>query len=113
MWVVFLLLLPPSIHAEDLGELSASPSRLSGSVGLSRLSGFQVGFPIQPTRQMKQTRQTRETSFVSPDSINNPFSVGNPYNPGSLTHPNGTLAWRSVEMYKRRLREMGQTHRAR
>ena len=109
MWVVFLLQ-APSIHAEDLGELSPNPPRLFGSVGPSRLSGFQVGFPIQPTRQMKQTRQTRETSFVSPDSINNPFGVGKPYNPGSLTHPNGTLAWRSVEMYKRRLREMGQTH---
>jgi len=91
MWVVFLLLLSPSIHAEDLGKLSASPSRLSGSVGLSRLSGFQVGFPIRPTRQMKQTRQTRETSFASPDSINNPFGAGNPYNPSSPTNPCGKV----------------------
>ena len=38
MWVVFLLFLLPlplSVHAEDLGELSAN---LAGSFGLSRLS---------------------------------------------------------------------------
>jgi hypothetical protein len=44
MWVVFLLLLlllplPLSIHAEDLGELSANPARLSGSFGFFGLSG--------------------------------------------------------------------------
>jgi hypothetical protein len=36
MWVVFLLLLlllqlPLSVHADDLGELSANPAGLSGS----------------------------------------------------------------------------------
>jgi hypothetical protein len=40
MWVVFLLLLLPlSIHAEDLGELSANPAGLSGFFGLFSLSG--------------------------------------------------------------------------
>lgn len=41
MWVVFLLFLLPlplSVHAEDLGELSANLAGLSGSFGLSRLS---------------------------------------------------------------------------
>jgi len=91
MRVVFLLLLPPSIHAEDLGELSANLPRLSGSVSLSRLSSFQVEFPIRPTRQIKQTRQTRETSFASPDSINNPFGAGKPYTSGSPTNPYGNV----------------------
>ena len=55
MGVVFLLLLlllplPPSVHAEDLGELSANPACLSGSVALSGSSG---GFPVRPTRQTK------------------------------------------------------------
>ena len=36
MWVIFLILillptLPLSVHAEDLGELSANPVGLSGS----------------------------------------------------------------------------------
>jgi hypothetical protein len=46
MWVVFLLLLLPlSIHAEDLGELSANPARPSGSFSFFGLFGF-FGFPI-------------------------------------------------------------------
>jgi len=45
MRVVFLLLLlllplSLSVHAEDLGELSANPARLSGSFGFFGLSGF-------------------------------------------------------------------------
>jgi hypothetical protein len=45
MWVVFLLLLPLlslplSAHAEELGELSANPARLSGSFGFFGLSGL-------------------------------------------------------------------------
>jgi hypothetical protein len=39
--LLFLLLpLPLSVHAEDLGELSANPVRLSGSFGFFGLSGF-------------------------------------------------------------------------
>ena len=45
MWVIFLILvlllpLPLSVHAEDLGELSANPARLSGLFGLFSSSGF-------------------------------------------------------------------------
>jgi hypothetical protein len=41
MWVLFLLLLLPlSVHAEDLGELSANPARLSGSFGSSGSFSF-------------------------------------------------------------------------
>ena len=42
MWVLVLVLLflPLSAHAEDLGELSASPVGLSGWSGLSGLSGL-------------------------------------------------------------------------
>jgi len=41
MWVVFLLLLPLplSVHAEDLGELSANPAGLSGSFSFFGLFG--------------------------------------------------------------------------
>jgi hypothetical protein len=43
MCVFFLLLLmlplPLSVHAEDLGELSSNPARLSSLSGLSGLSG--------------------------------------------------------------------------
>ena len=47
MGVLFLLLflllpLPLAVHAEDLGELSANPARLSGFFGLFSLSGFLV-----------------------------------------------------------------------
>ena len=46
-----LLPLPLSVHAEDLGELSANPAGLSGWSGLSGLSGF-FGFPIsQPNER--------------------------------------------------------------
>ena len=62
MWVVFLFLLLPlplSVHAEDLGELSANPARLSGSFGLFGLSGFSdfFGFPIsQPNERDKPNK---------------------------------------------------------
>ena len=44
MWIVFLLLLllqpqSLSVHAKDLGELSANPARLSGSFGFFGLPG--------------------------------------------------------------------------
>jgi hypothetical protein len=58
MWVVFLLLLlllplPFSVHAEDLGELSANPARLSGSFGLS---GWFAG-PANKTDPIDQTNE--------------------------------------------------------
>jgi hypothetical protein len=54
LFILFLLLtLPLSVHAEDLGELSANPARLSG---LSGLFVSLVGFPVLLTRQTKLTR---------------------------------------------------------
>ena len=56
MRVVFLLLflmlpLPLSVHAEDLGELSANSARLSGFSGLFSLSGFLVSLvSLAPAR---------------------------------------------------------------
>jgi hypothetical protein len=56
MWVVFLLLLLPlSVHAEDLGELSANPAGFSG---LFRLSGFLVSLVFRSANQMNETNQT-------------------------------------------------------
>ena len=60
MRVVFLVLpLSLSVHAEDIGELSANPAGLSGWSGLSGLSGLygsQVDLPVRPKRQTSQTR---------------------------------------------------------
>jgi hypothetical protein len=68
MWVVFLVLLMPfSVHAEDLGELSANP--------------YDPDSTSNP--------YGRYGSPFSPDSINNPFGVGNPYSPSSPTNPYG------------------------
>jgi hypothetical protein len=63
MWIVFLiLLLPLSVHAEDLGELSANPARLSGSFSLSGLSGFSglSGGFAGPANQTDQIDQINE-----------------------------------------------------
>ena len=56
MWVVFLLMLlllplPLSVHAEDLGELSANPAGLAGSYGLSGL----FGGGSDPTNEANET----------------------------------------------------------
>jgi hypothetical protein len=58
MWVVFLLLLfPLSVHAEDLGELSANPFNPN-----STSNPFGAGSPFKP------------------DGLNNPFSpYGSPF----------------------------------
>ncbi len=75
MWVVFLLLLlllplPFSIHAEDLGELSANPFNLE-----STSNPFGAGSPYKP------------------DGINNPFSpYGSPFSNQSATNPFATDA---------------------
>ena len=67
MRVAFLLLvllpLPFSVHAKDLGELSANPAGLSGFSGLFSSSGSLV---FRSVNQMNETNQT--------DQIN-PFSV--------------------------------------
>ena len=71
MWVVFLLLfllpLPLSVHAEDLGELSANP------------------YDPDSTRNPCG----RYGSPFSPDSINNPYGAGSPYSSDSPTNPYG------------------------
>ena len=54
--LALLFLLPISVQAEDLGELSANPSGLSGWSGLSGQSGFSglsgslVNLPVRPAR---------------------------------------------------------------
>jgi len=65
MWVVFLLLLLPlSVHAEDLGELSANPAGFSD---LFSLSGYLVSLVIQSANRMNETNQTNKIDqFVSP-----------------------------------------------
>ena len=60
MRVVFLLLLlllplPLLVHAEDLGELSANLSRLSGLSGLFSLSGYLVSLVIESANPMNET----------------------------------------------------------
>jgi hypothetical protein len=63
MWVVSLLLLlllplPLSVYAEDLGELSANPARLSGLFGFFGLSGF-FGSPGEFAGPANKTNEPR------------------------------------------------------
>ena len=71
MWVVFLLLLfPLSVHAEDLGELSANPYNPD-----STSNPFGAGSPFKP------------------DGLNNPFSpYGSPFSNQSATNTYATDA---------------------
>ena len=75
MWVVFLLLLlllqlPLSVHADDLGELSANPFNPD-----STSNPFGAGSPYKP------------------DGLNNPFSpYGSPFSNQSATNPFATDA---------------------
>ena len=71
MWVVFLLLLLPlSVNAEDLGELSANPFNPD-----STSNPFGAGSPFKP------------------DGLNNPFSpYGSPFSNQSATNPFATDA---------------------
>jgi len=56
MWIVFLILfLPISVHAEDLGDLSANPAGFSG---LFSLSGFLVSLVFRSANLMNGTTQT-------------------------------------------------------
>jgi hypothetical protein len=57
MWVVLVLLflllpLPLSVHADDLGELSANPA---GQSGLFSLSGYLVSLVIESANPMNET----------------------------------------------------------
>jgi hypothetical protein len=69
MWVIFLILvLPFSVHAEDLGELSANPYNPD-----STSNPFGAGSPFKP------------------DGLNNPFShYGSPFSNQSATNPFAT-----------------------
>ena len=75
MWVLFLILLlllpqPLSVHAEDLGELSANPYNPN-----STSNPFGAGSPFKP------------------DGLNNPFSpYGSPFSNQSATNPFATDA---------------------
>ena len=74
MWVFLLLLLllpfPLSVHAEDLGELSANPFNPD-----STSNPFGAGSPFKP------------------DGLNNPFSpYGSPFSNQSATNPFATDA---------------------
>ena len=58
MWFLVLLFLGAApAWAEDLGELSASPARLSG---LFSLSGYVVSEVIQSANQMNERNQTNK-----------------------------------------------------
>ena len=65
MWVVFFILfLPLSVHAEDLGKLSANPFNPD-----STSNPFGAGSPFKP------------------DGLNNPFSTyGSPFSNQSATN---------------------------
>jgi len=70
MRVLFLLLLlllplPFSVHAEDLGELSANPARLSGLSRLFSSSGFRVSLVFRSANQMNETNQTNQINLFS------------------------------------------------
>jgi len=71
MWIIFLLfLLPLSVHAADLGELSANPYNPD-----STSNPFGAG------------------SLFKPDGINNPFSpYGSPFSNQSAANPFATDA---------------------
>ena len=75
MWVILLILvlllpLPFSVHAEDLGELSANPFNPD-----STANQFGAGSPFKP------------------DGLNNPFSpYGSPFSNQSATNPYATDA---------------------
>ena len=63
MRVVFLVLpLSLSVHAEDLGELSANPARLSGLSGLFGSSGWFSG----QASKINQIDRTNETDQLTP-----------------------------------------------
>ena len=74
MWVIFLLLpLPLSVHAEDLGELSANPFNPE-----STSNPFGAGSPFKP------------------DGLNNPFSNQSATNPYATDAQGSTISRVSI-----------------
>jgi hypothetical protein len=78
MPVLFLLLLLLlSVHAEDLGELSANPAGLSGSFSFFGLFGF-FGFPISQPNERDKPNKPSKSVLVSPnetDQINQTHEI--------------------------------------
>jgi hypothetical protein len=82
MWVLFLLLfllllLPLSVHMEDLGKLSTNPAGLSG---LFSLSGYLISLVIQSANPMNETNQTNKINQFRPYGPRNPYSPTGPTN---------------------------------
>ncbi len=70
MWVIFLILflllpLPLSVHAEDLGELSANPAGLSGFSGLFSSSGFLVSVVFRSANPLNESHRTTWINLFS------------------------------------------------
>ena len=66
MWLLVLFLLGAALAwAEDLGELSANPARLSDFSGLFSLSGFLVSLVFRSANPLNETSRTNQI---------NPFS---------------------------------------
>jgi len=118
MWVVFLLfllLLPLSVHAEDPGELSANPfnpdstSNPFGAGSLFKADGLNNPFSPYGSPFSNQSatnpfatdaprlydqegnyRGKLSTNPYDPDSTSNPYGrYGNPYSPDSINNPFG------------------------
>ncbi len=69
MWLLLLFFLCAApAWAEDLGELSANPARLSGSLGFFGLSGFfdspaRFAGPVNKTDQIDQINEIDQFRF--------------------------------------------------
>ena len=106
MWIVFLLLLfPLSVHAEDLGELSANPynpdstSNPFGAGSPFKPDGLNNPFSNQSATNLFATDAPRlydqqgnyrgklSANPYDPDSTSNPY--GSPFSPDSINNPYG------------------------
>ena len=93
MRLVFLLLLlllplPLSVHAEDLCELSANPTQISGSFGLFGLSGFSGFFGSSISQPNERENQSTCSRFAQPDRPNSQATRDRPV---SALHSRYTL----------------------
>ena len=81
---------PPSVHAEDLGELSANPFATDAPRLYDQQGNYRGKLSANPYDPDSTTNPYgRYGSPFSPDSIKNPFGAGNPYSPSSPTNPYG------------------------
>ena len=82
--------LPLSVHAEDLGELSANPFNPdSTSNPFSPYGSPSSNQSATHSRTNPYGPDLTSNPYGSPDPIKNPFGAGNPYNPSSPTNPYG------------------------